>query len=295
MPKIVIAGASGLIGRTLAGALEADGVEVVRLVRRPPRAPGEVRWLDEAALAPEVLSGATAVVNLNGASIGRLPWGARYREELVRSRLRPTRTLAEALAHLGADAPPLISASAVGFYGDRPGEQLDETSGPGRTFLAELCVRWEQEALAAAEVTRVALLRTAPVLHPRAVLRPMIALTRLGLGGPLGRGTQHWPWISLTDEVRAIRHVIDSDLHGPVNLTGPLTATARDIGYALARRLHRPFLLPAPAWALRLALSRAAADSLLLSDAAVTPDVLLASGFTFEHRTVDAALDSVIG
>lgn len=295
MQKIVIAGASGLIGRALNSAFEADGVEVVRLVRRPTRAPGEVRWLDDAALAPEVLSGATAVVNLNGASIGRLPWGPRYREELVRSRLTPTRMLAEALTHLGADAPPLISASAVGFYGHRPGEKLDEASGPGRTFLAELCVRWEQEALAAAEVTRVALLRTAPVLHPRAVLRPMIALTRLGLGGPLGPGTQHWPWISLTDEVRAIRHVIDADLHGPVNLTGPLTATARDIGYALSRRLHRPFVLPAPAWALRLALGRAAADSLLLSDAAVTPDVLLASGFAFEHPTVDAALDSVLG
>jgi len=295
MPRIVIAGASGLIGCALRNALHADGFEVVRLVRRPARSAHEVQWLDDAELAPDVLAGAAAVVNLNGASIGRLPWGARYRDELLRSRLVPTRTLAEALSRLGADAPPLVSASAVGFYGDRPGERLTEASGPGRTFLAELCVRWEQEALAAADVTRVALLRTAPVLHPRAVLRPMIGLTRLGLGGPLGSGAQHWPWISLTDEVRAIRHIIDADLHGPVNLAAPAAAEAGEIGRALARRLHRPYLVPAPAWALRLALGGAAADSLLLADAVVAPDALRTSGFAFAHPTVDAALDSVLG
>src|SRR5690606_9396573 len=139
-----------------------------------------------------------------------------------------------------------------------------------------LCVAWEQQALAA-EHTRVVLLRTAPVIHPRGVLKPMITLTKLGLGGPLGRGSQIWPWISLTDEVRGIVHALDQGLSGPINLTGPTLASANDIGRELARQLRRPFLIPAPRFALNLALSRDATESLLTSDAAVQPDALLRS------------------
>ena len=135
----------------------------------------------------------------------------------------------------------LISASAVGYYGSVPGQVLTEASPPGNTFLARLCVAWEAEAALAGPGARVATLRTAPIVHPEGVLKPLILLTRLGLGGPIGRGTQVWPWISLEDEVRGIRHVIDSQIAGPVNLTGPTPASANDLGFALAVRMNRPF------------------------------------------------------
>ena len=292
---VVIAGSSGLIGSALTTALRADGITVSRLVRRPARAPDELEWLTSgSSLAPDILAGAAAVVNLCGASIGRRPWTRKDRDELSSSRLTPTRTLASAIRALGPEAPAFLSASAVGYYGDRPGEELTEASGPGSTYLAELCAEWEQAALTAGPHSRVVLLRTAPLLHRRGVLKPLITLTGLGLGGPLGPGTQVWPWISLDDEVRAIRHLIDSQVDGPANLSGPLPATANEIGRELARAMHRPFLLPAPSWALRIALGRAAADSLLLPDARVRPGALEQSGFAFTHRTAAQAIAAAL-
>lgn len=296
MPQqIVISGASGLIGTALIASLRADGVEVTTLVRRAPRDPSEVQWSPaERDLDPDVLAGADAVVALGGASVGRLPWTPRYRRELVESRLTTTRTLATAIRTLRDDAPALVSASAVGYYGTAPGETLTEESRAGDTFLAQLCVRWEQEAERAGEHTRVALVRTAPIIHRRGVLKPLIQLTRFGVAGPIGPGTQIWPWISLEDEVRGIRHVIDARLSGPVNFTGPTRASANEIGRALAAKMGRPFWLPAPTWALRLALSRAAADSLLVSDADVRPAVLEGSGFEFSHKSAKAAVDAAL-
>lgn len=288
--KVVISGASGLIGTALSASLRADGVQVTALVRRPARNPQEQQWMPgERPLDPDVLAGAEAVVALGGASVGRLPWTRGYRRELVQSRLQTTRTLATAVRALGADAPALLSASAVGVYGSAPGAVLDETSPSGDTFLARLCVAWEDEARRAGDDARVALLRTAPVIHRRGVLKPLIQLTRFGVSGPLGPGTQLWPWISLDDEVRAIRHVIDERLVGPVNLAGPTPASANDTGRALAERMHRPFWLPVPTWALRLALGDAA-ESLLLADADVRPAVLTRTGFRFEHETVEEAV-----
>jgi len=292
--RIVVGGASGLIGSALVASLRADGVEVATLVRRPPRTSDEVQWAPgERPLDPAALDGAQAVVALGGASVGRLPWTPRYRRTLVDSRLRSTRTLVDAVRAIGADAPALISASAVGYYGSMPGATLDEASPPGDTFLARLCVRWEEEARRAEDRARVALLRTAPVIHRRGVLTPLIRMTGWGVAGPLGPGTQIWPWISLDDEVRAIRHVIARRLEGPVNLTGPSPASANDIGRALASRMHRPFLLPAPAWALRVALGPAA-DSLLLSDADVRPAVLERTGFRFVHETAADAVSAAV-
>ena len=154
-------------------------------------------------------------------------------------------------------------------------------------------MRWEAEARRAEDHTRVTLLRTAPVIHRRGVLKPLIQLTRFGVSGPLGHGTQIWPWISLDDEVRAIRHILDAKISGPVNLTGPTPASANDIGRALAERMHRPFWLPAPAWALRIALGDAA-DSLLLPDADVRPQVLELSGFRFTHPTAADAVAAAL-
>lgn len=293
--RIILAGASGLIGRALMASLAADGIETVQLVRRETRGPHEREWHPETGeLDAEVLRGARAVVNLSGASIGKLPWTKNYRVEMWASRTQATSTLARAVASLGEGAPAFVSASAVGFYGDRPGETLTEHSGPGDTFLSALCVDWENAATPAIRHSRVSYLRTAPVLHPEGVLKPLMLLTTLGVSGPLGRGKQAWPWMSLDDEVRAIRHIIDNELEGAFNLTGPTIASANDIGRALARALKRPFLVPAPAWALRLGLGSEAAEGLLLSDARVLPKRLLESGFEFTHITPESAIAAAL-
>ncbi|MCR2813398.1 TIGR01777 family oxidoreductase [Microbacterium sp. zg.Y1090] len=293
--RVVVAGASGLIGRALARSLRDDGVSVTRLVRRRPEAPDEVAWLtDGAPLDPQVLAGADAVVGLNGASIGRFPWTAAYRNELLWSRILPTQALARAVRELGDEAPAFLSASGVGYYGSAPGERLTEQGRRGETFLADLCGEWEAAAFAASGRARVATLRTAPVVHRDGVLKPLMLLTRAGVSGPIGRGTQAWPWISLDDEVRAIRHVIDADVEGPVNLTGPTRATANDLGFSLAVQLNRPFLVRAPVWALRAALGRDATEGLLTADAHVVPQALEATGFDFHHRSVDDAVTAAL-
>jgi len=293
--RVVIAGASGLIGTALAASLRADGVAVTRLVRHEAAQPDEVQWWPgERPLDPDVLAGAAAVVGLNGASIGRFPWTRAYRHELVWSRLLPTQTLASAVRALGEDAPAFISGSAVGFYGSRHGVRQDEGFPRGDTFLADLCGEWEAAARAAEDDTRVVLLRTAPVVHPDSFLAPLMLLTRLGLAGPIGRGTQVWPWISLVDEVAAIRHLIDADVGGPVNLTGPTRATANDLGFALALRMNRPYLLRAPAWGLRTVLGRDATEALLTNDTDVAPGVLERMGFTFTHPRVEDAIAAVV-
>lgn len=291
--RVVVAGASGLIGRALVASLRADGVAVTRLVRRAAQAPDERSWDPGISpLDPEVLRGARAVVGLNGASIGRFPWTPRYKHELLWSRLLPTQTLVAALRELDAEAPAFVSASAVGYYPSAPGVVLTESAPRGEEFLSDVCGEWESAALRAPG--RVALLRTAPIVHADGVLKPLMLLTRLGLAGPIGRGTQVWPWISLEDEVRAIRHIIDGDLAGPVNLTGPTRATANDLGFALARRMNRPYLLRAPEWAISLVLGRDATRSLLTGDMNVVPQALVASGFTFTHATVDEAVAAAV-
>lgn len=293
--RVVVAGASGLIGRALVASLQADGVSVTRLVRGAATGPDEIVWNPgRARLNPDALAGADAVVGLNGASLGHFPWTTHYRHELLWSRIAPTQALAAAVRALGDDAPAFVSASAVGYYGSAPGRTLTETSARGEGFLADVCGEWENAALAARDRARVALLRTAPVIHADGVLKPLLLLTRAGVSGPIGRGTQVWPWISLSDEVRAIRHVIDTDLAGPVNLTGPERATANDIGFALARRMNRPYLVRAPEWALELALGRDATRGLLTGDADVVPEALAASGFSFEHPTVDDAVATAL-
>jgi uncharacterized protein (TIGR01777 family) len=294
-PRVVIAGASGLIGSALVESLRSDGVGVTRLVRRPAKAADEVEWLtDSESLDPGVLEGADAVIGLNGASIGRFPWTARYRHELVWSRIAPTQALARAIRELGSDAPAFVSSSAVGYYGSAPRGVITEKAARGDSFLADLCGEWESAASAAGPQARVSLLRTAPVVHVDGVLKPLILLTELGVSGPIGRGTQIWPWISLDDEIAGIRHVIDHDIEGPVNLTGPTRAHANDLGFALARRLNRPFLLRAPEWALRLVLGADPTEALLTTDADVRPAVLEATGFRFSHPTVEDAVAAAV-
>ena len=293
--RIVVAGASGLFGSALVDCLRADGIRVTTLVRRPAETDDEVEWLTDAdPLDPAVLDGAGAVVGLNGATIGRFPWTRHYKNTLLWSRITPTRAIARAVRELGEGAPAFVSASAVGYYGSAPGALLTEVSPRGETFLADLCGEWESAALGAGDHARVALLRTAPIVHPQGVLKPLLLLTRFGVSGPIGRGTQKWPWISLEDEVRGIRHVIDTQISGPVNLTGPTPASAHDLGFALAVRMNRPFVLRAPVWALKAVLGADATEALLTTDAAVLPTVLETSGFTFRQPTVEQAVDAAV-
>lgn len=292
---VVISGASGLIGSALVASLRSDGVRVTTLVRRPAQRADEVPWLQDAGpLDPKVLEEADAVVSLSGASVGRFPWTRSYKSTLLWSRLTPTRTLSRALRTLGADAPAFVSASAVGYYGSAPGVRQDETSGPGDGFLSRLTIEWEQAAREAGDEARVTLLRTAPVVHEQGVLKPLLLLTKLGLSGPIGRGTQAWPWISLEDEVGAIRHILAEQITGPVNLTGPTRATANDLGFALARRMNRPYALRAPVWAVRAALGADATEALLTNDVDLVPAVLNSTGYRFTHPTVEDAVAAAV-
>ncbi|MDO9398975.1 MAG: TIGR01777 family oxidoreductase [Herbiconiux sp.] len=291
---VLIAGGSGFIGTALAEQLRAEGRTVLILVRRPARTATERSWDPEARwIKTSIIDGVDAVVNLSGASISRLPWTLSYKREILQSRVLATGTLTDAI--LRADSPPAVflSGSAVGFYGDRPGELLTEESAQGTGFLSRVTEAWERAAEPAAERTRLVNLRTGVVVgEGGGALKPLTLLTKLGVSGPLGSGEQRWPWISLYDEAAAIRHLLDAPVSGPVNLAGPESAAAGVIGRELAERLHRPYWLPAPAWALKAALADAGRD-LLLASQDVSSQKLVASGFTFRDATVESALDAI--
>lgn len=295
--KIAVTGATGLIGSALVPALEAAGHEAVRLVRATPSRPGDIFW-DPAAgtLDPGDLTGVDAVVHLAGAGIGDKRWTDERRALILRSRTESTSLLAGAMASCADGPRVLLSGSAIGFYGDRGDEQLDERSAAGSGFAAEVCVAWEGSAAAAVDAgIRTALLRTGIVLAGRGgALGKMLPPFRLGLGGPMGSGRQWMSWISLTDEVRAIIHLLDSDVAGPVNLTAPAAVTNRDFAKELGAALHRPAAIPLPAAAPRLLMGRALADELLFASQRVLPTVLLADGFEFSHPTLGQALASVL-
>lgn len=252
-----------------------------------------MRWAPETGLLdPAALEGADAVVNLSGASISRLPWTRRYRTEILASRVTATTALVHALharATAGNPVPVFLSGSAVGYYGHRPDEELSEEAAPGGGFLAGVVRAWEAAALEAPDATRVALARTGVVIGPEGATAPIRALARIGLAGPLGNGRQHWPWISLADEVTALVHLLDTEISGPVNLVGPQSATASDVIRAIARRHNRPYWLPAPAFAISAALGDAGRD-LLLADQKVLPSVLQSTGCSFAHPTIDEAV-----
>jgi uncharacterized protein (TIGR01777 family) len=290
--RVVITGITGTIGGALAASLRADGHEVLGVSRRP--GPESVVWDPAAGTLDHVaLEGADAIVHLAGESIdGR--WTAANKERLTASRVGTTSLLVDAIGRL--DAPPavLVNGSAMGFYGSRGEEELSESAERGSGFLAELTAAWEAAAApVGGHGVRLALARTSLVLDPdEGALPRMARITRLFAGGPLGNGRQYWSWITLADEVRALRHLIDNEVEGPVNLATASPVQQRDFAKTLARVLHRPAVMPAPGFAIRAALGQMGQE-LLLDSIRLRPDVLLASGFSFQDPDLEPALTSM--
>jgi len=289
--RIAVTGASGLIGTALTSNLTAAGHEVRRLVRRAARGPDEVCW-DPIAGTVDLagLAGVDAVVHLAGAPIGHL-WTRAYQQKILDSRVDGTGTIARAVAELRPRPRVLLCASGVHYYSGRDATPCDESSPPGAGFLTDVVLAWEGAAEPAREAgIRVAHSRNGVVVSDRGgAFLPLIRLFRLGLGGRMGSGKQYWSWIALTDAVRALRFILDrDDLAGPVNTTAPNPVTNTEVTRALGATLHRPAVLPAPAFALRTVLggmSSAALDSIR-----AVPGRLLEAGFTFRYPTIAAAL-----
>jgi uncharacterized protein (TIGR01777 family) len=273
-----------MIGTALKAQLTEQGHQIRTLTRSDG---GDYRWnARPGSVPPQAIAWADAVVSLGGASLTRLPWTRSYRHEIERSRVESTMALAEAIADAGQRPQVWVSASAVGYYGDRADAPLDESSPVGDGFLARVVRAWELATGPALGATRVVLARTGLVLSTEGALRPLAATTRWGLGARLGSGQQWWPWIALADEVRAIDFVLShSEVCGAVNLVGPHPATAQSISRALAAALGRPHALVVPAGVLRLVLG--GADELLLSSQQVRPAKLLEAGFAFQYARAE--------
>ncbi len=292
--RVLISGASGMIGTELVRQLEADGHTVLKLVRRQPASASEVNWAPASKIVDfAVLDSVDAVINLSGATTGRIPWTAAYKKEIRSSRVTATQTLAQAMSMASTPPRVFLNASAIGFYGDRPGERLTEDSAKGTGYFPDVVDAWEHAAHLAPASTRVVTFRTGIVVGNGGAFTPLVPLTKLGLAARFGTGGQHWSWISLYDEAAAIRHLLRSTLSGPVNLTGPTPATADRITRTLARVLHRRQLLVLPEVGIKLLGD--AGRNLLLSSAKVVPGKLTADGFTFRHPTVEKAIAEAFG
>jgi len=296
--RVLVTGSTGLIGAALVTRLEAAGHHVLRAVRRAPSGPDEVRWDPQSeTIDAAALIGVEAAVHLAGESIGaRLRWTGEHKERVVESRVRGTRTIANALAQLEPRPRVLLSGSAVGIYGDRRSTVLTEDTAPGTGFLAELCVQWEATTAAAEDAgIRVVHLRSGLVLSTEGGLFPrMLAPARFGLGARFGSGRQYMSWITLDDQLGAMLHLLNDDsAAGPFNLTAPGPVSNREFTHALGRALHRPAGLFVPAFVLRRALGEAAQE-LLLSGQRAIPERLQAGGYDFQHRHLDEALAALL-
>ena len=271
---------------------------MVRLVRDHRARGSDARYWNPATgdIDDDAFDGVDGVVNLAGAGIGDRRWSERRKRELRLSRVDATELLVEAMGAAAAPPSVLVAGSAVGFYGDRGDEVLDEQAGPGTGFLAALTADWERAAIAAESAgIRVALARTGLVVADNApFLTRMLPLIKLGLGGPLGRGRQWWPWIALEDEVRALAFLLESDIAGPVNLCAPNPVTNKEFTRALASALRRPAALPVPRFGPRLLLGRELADGLLFSSTKAHPLALANAGFEFRHPDLQPVLEEAL-
>ncbi len=288
--KVAVTGASGLIGSALVPSLRASGHEVLRLVRRPARQADEVSWDPTAGTVDlQRLAGTDAVVHLAGAGVADKRWSEAYKQTILRSRVDGTRTIVRAMTALDPMPSVLLSGSAVGYYGDRGEEVLLETSARGEGFLADVVVAWEAEAEPAATAgIRVATLRTGIVMAKGGgAFGRLLPIIRAGVGGQIGNGQMWWPWITLVDEVRAIEHLLESDVSGPVNLGAPNPARNADLVHAVGRAVRRPTVVPVPTFALRIVLGEVSSD--ITGSQRMVPTVLAQSGFDFAHDDVESA------
>ncbi|HVM39558.1 MAG TPA: TIGR01777 family oxidoreductase [Acidimicrobiia bacterium] len=296
---VAITGATGMIGRALRTALEADGHRVRPLVRPSTKGNRQdgVAWdPDGATIDVAGLEGCDAVVHLAGVSLADGRWTGDHRRRIVESRVRGTTLIAEAVARLDP-TPVLVSSSAVGYYGDGGQDVLTEESPSGEGFVADVCRQWEAATAPAVEAgARVAIIRTGPVLDRRDGLLPRMLLPfRLGVGGRLGSGRQWMAWISVDDQVRAIRHLVETDdLSGPFNLTAPNPVTNREFTVTLAKVLRRPALMVVPSFALKAAFGATKAQETVLISQRVVPTRLETSGFEFAHPDLEQALRAVL-
>jgi uncharacterized protein len=293
--RIVVAGGTGFLGQPLVGRLERDGHEV-RVLSRRPGSPKDVAWTPDGTTGPwaAALDGADAVVNLAGESIAGSRWTAAHKNRVRDSRLQATRSLVAAIRQAGRRPAALLSGSAIGYYGPRGDETLTEDAPPGDDFLATVCTEWETEALRASDHTRVVLLRTGIALEKDGGALPQMALPfRLFAGGPVGSGRQYYSWIHRADWVDLVVWALRTNsVSGPLNLTAPNPTRNSEFARTLGRVLRRPAFMPAPAFALRIALGEMA-DALLSSGQRVVPARAEASGFQFQYSTLEPALRAI--
>jgi uncharacterized protein (TIGR01777 family) len=297
---VAVTGASGLIGSALAGALEADGHRVLRVVRpsSTARIGDTVAWSPaDGTIDAAGLEGIDAVVHLAGEGIAERRWSDEQKRRILESRTTGTSLLATTLAGLQRPPKVFLSSSAIGFYGDRGAEVLTEQSEPGVGFLTDVCVAWEGATRPAEDAgIRVAHLRTGIVLDRKGgAMAKLVPLFRLGLGGRLGNGRQIWSWISLHDHLAAMRFLLDAPVNGPVNLTAPEPVSNARFTTALAKAVRRPALFPVPSFGPGVILGRELAQNLLFTSADVRPAVLRDAGFAFAHADIETALAAVLG
>ena len=294
---VAVTGSSGLIGSALVRMLSADGHVVRRIVRREPRSADEFRWdpgqheIDDAAL-----DGVDAVIHLAGVGVADKRWSDAHKRAVLDSRVDGTTTIAEAVARRRDRVQVLLSASAVGYYGERGEQVLDESDLPGTGFLADVVQQWEASTAPASEAgVRTVVMRSGVVLAAEGgALAKVLPLFKLGVGGKLGAGRQWMPWIALSDELAAIRFLLAQDeISGPVNLVAPEPVRNRDYTAAIGRALHRPAIARVPRFGLRLAFGGFADEGALVSQR-VVPQKLLDAGFEFTYADVDAALRAIL-
>lgn len=281
--RIGITGASGLIGSALATSLQRGGHHVVRFVRRDTTDPAEIPWQPGRVLNPALLEGLDAVVHLAGAGVGDKRWTDAYKQEILRSRVDGTTTIAEAMAKATEGPRILICGSAIGYYGDTGDRPTDETGPKGAGFLADVVQQWEAAANPAINAgLRVAFARTGLVVSSKGgAWQKLFPIFKAGLGGKLGSGSQYWSPISLDDEIRALRYLIDEDLHGPVNLVGPNPLTNAEVTKIMGEVLKRPAIIPVPGFALKAVLGEFAEDT--LASQRIIPRALSQAGFQWQQ------------
>lgn len=297
--RVGIAGASGLIGKPLVASLESRGIEVSRLVRSAPKSDREIEWHpDRGMIDAAALEGIDALLNFAGDGIADGRWTKEKKRRIHDSRINGTKLLSETIANLSAKPKTFINACAIGFYGDRGAELIDEDSAPGAGFLAGVCREWEQATSAAEQAgIRVVRLRLGVVLtRDGGIVGSMLRPFKMGLGGKLGSGKQYISWITIEDTIAAINFILNHDnLSGPINLVAPQPATNTEFTKALGHALSRPTFMAMPAFIVRLVFGSEMANEMMLSSTRVSPSVLNEAGYQFQYPEINKAVKAMVG